>query len=278
MSNIELFNYESAEVRVIVDDAGDPWWVAKDVTDLLGFKNGPDAIRKHVLPGQTNIANRDVCVTLGFVVGRPPTLINEAGFYRLILRSNVPGAERIQDWVTSEVLPTIRKTGGAYIAPGSQAALDLTDPDTMMEALENALSIAKDARAKLAEANEQIGALTPRALAAEAAESKVGGQAVYDMRDAICTALELSNKNLALKALRDLGVYRTRKSNNDNVVNPQWRDLVFAGDVKQPDGTMRACGTIRVRPGKQDEFLRRISAAREVFGLFPNERGQLALA
>lgn len=75
-------------LRVLVD--GEPWFVAKDVTDLLGFKNGPQAVKAHVLPGQTS----SISIQDGTSGGNPnKTLISEPGLYRLIMRSNVPGAE-----------------------------------------------------------------------------------------------------------------------------------------------------------------------------------------
>ncbi|ATL70753.1 BRO family protein [Nocardia terpenica] len=147
MTDIIPFDFEGNRVRTVIID-GEPWFVAKDVTDLLGFKNGPDAIRKHVLPGQTNIAIRDVARDLGFQPGRAPLLINEAGVYRLIMRSNVPAAVRMQAWLTDEVLPTIRKSGGAYIMPGSKAEANLLNPDTMLDKFGELLELARGERAK----------------------------------------------------------------------------------------------------------------------------------
>ncbi len=97
-----------------------PWFVAKDVTDILGFKNGSRDVERHVLPAQRQ--KYRIGTPGGVVAERDVNVISEAGLYRLIMRSNVLGAEQFQDWVTGEVLPTIRKTGGAYIEPGSKAA------------------------------------------------------------------------------------------------------------------------------------------------------------
>ncbi|BBZ67987.1 hypothetical protein MINS_34160 [Mycolicibacterium insubricum] len=92
-------------MRVVLVE-GEPWFVAKDVTDLLGYANGPKAVRDHVSAGQSRASRIPMPASAtGF---QNMTLINEPGLYRLIMRSNVPGAERFQDWVTGEVLPTIR--------------------------------------------------------------------------------------------------------------------------------------------------------------------------
>ena len=71
------------------------------------------------------------------------TLVSEPGMYRLIMRAKTARAADFQDWVTAEVLPTIRKTGGAYIAPGSQADFDLSDPLTALDKLIEVANIAK---------------------------------------------------------------------------------------------------------------------------------------
>lgn len=147
--DIALFDFEGNQVRTLEID-GEPWFVAKDVTDLLGFKNGARDVQRHVSAGQSRRYRIGMSESAtGF---QDMTIINEPGLYRLIMRSNVPGAERFQDWVTAEVLPTIRKTRGAYIAPGSQAEADLLNPDTMLEKFGELLSVAKGERAKRVEA------------------------------------------------------------------------------------------------------------------------------
>jgi prophage antirepressor-like protein len=75
------------------------------------------------------------------------TVVNESGLYAMIFQSNKPEAQHFRRWVTHEVLPTIRKTKGAYIAPGSQAELDLTNPDTALEKLIEISQVAQAARA-----------------------------------------------------------------------------------------------------------------------------------
>jgi len=100
------FDFGPAAVRVIMK--GDvPWFVAVDVAEVLGYRNAPDALR--MLPKAQIGSTRIVRSTSG---GNPNlAIINEAGLYRLILRSRKPEAEAFTDWVTSEVLPSIRQTG-----------------------------------------------------------------------------------------------------------------------------------------------------------------------
>ena len=109
-NQLQIFeNEEFGKVRVLEFD-GQPWFVGKDVTDILGYGNGSRDINRHVdaedrrnyRNGTSEINNRGV------------TIINESGLYALILSSKLPSAKRFKRWVTSEILPTIRKHG-AYL-------------------------------------------------------------------------------------------------------------------------------------------------------------------
>lgn len=109
-SQCELFNNpEFGDLRCIEKD-GEPWFVGKDVADALGYSNASKAIIAHVdsedkvikmLPNSQN----------GKTIGKA-YIINESGLYSLILSSKLESAKRFKHWVTSEVLPCIRKTGG----------------------------------------------------------------------------------------------------------------------------------------------------------------------
>ena len=106
MSNILPFNYESQQIRLIQDEHGEPWWVAKDVCDILGIKNPREAVSK-LKDSQKN----SVILNDGNRGNPKITIINEPGLYKLIMKSKKPDAERFQDWITEDVLPAIRKDG-----------------------------------------------------------------------------------------------------------------------------------------------------------------------
>jgi prophage antirepressor-like protein len=95
---------------------GEPWLVAKDVCDVLGIANSRDALRG-LDDDEKGVATTD---TLGG--GQQLNVINEPGFYRLVMRSRKPQAGPFQRWVTHEVLPSIRKTGGYNVTPPLRAA------------------------------------------------------------------------------------------------------------------------------------------------------------
>ena len=114
MNELQIFkNPEFGQVRTLIKD-GQPWFVAKDVAEILGYSNPRDAISKHVDAEDKGVAN---CDTLG---GKQElTIINESGLYALVFGSRLETAKRFKRWVTSEVLPALRKTG-AYIMPQSR--------------------------------------------------------------------------------------------------------------------------------------------------------------
>lgn len=108
MNELTVFNNEEfGEIRTITID-GEPWFVGKDVAEVLGYSNSRDALSKHVDSDDRNtVAFRD-----GTSGNPKTTIINESGLYSLILGSKLPRAKDFKRWVTAEVLPAIRKTGG----------------------------------------------------------------------------------------------------------------------------------------------------------------------
>ena len=122
----EVFNHPAfGFVRVVVKD-GEPWFVGKDVAEVLGYKVTDQALRKHV-----DIEDKLTLQIEGAGQKRDYIFINESGLYSLMLRSKLPQAREFKRWVTSEVLPSIRKHGG-YLTPEK---LDeaLTNPDTLIK-------------------------------------------------------------------------------------------------------------------------------------------------
>ena len=142
MNTITTFsNSEFGEIRVVMRES-ELWFVGKDIAEKLGYSNASKAIIKHIdvedkviemLPNSQN----------GKTVGKM-YLINESGLYSLILGSKLPSAKRFKHWVTSEVLPSIRKNGG-YIANQENLSDD--------ELLERALIVAQR---KIEERNKEI--------------------------------------------------------------------------------------------------------------------------
>lgn len=107
MNELQIFeNPEFGKVRTIVVD-GEPWLVGKDVATALGYNDTDQALRRHI--DEDDKLTRQID---GSGQNRSMTIINESGLYSLVLSSKIPTAKKFKRWVTSEVLPTIRKTGG----------------------------------------------------------------------------------------------------------------------------------------------------------------------
>ncbi len=131
MNELQIFNYNGNEVRTIQKD-GEPWWVLKDVCDVLNIENHKDLPKRLE---DDEVGRFD----LPHPQSRNKTLemlcINESGLYNVILRSDKPEAKPFRKWVTSEVLPSIRKHG-AYMTPQKIEEV-LLNPDTVIQLATN---------------------------------------------------------------------------------------------------------------------------------------------
>ena len=138
-NEIQIFeNPEFGAVRTVMVD-GEPWFVGKDVAEVLGYRNPRDTVGKHVDEEDKvdGVAIRDS-------MGREqyPVLINESGLYSLVLSSKLPSAKKFKRWITTEVIPSIRKHG-AYMTPDTMQRF-IADPDFAI----GLLTALKDEQAK----------------------------------------------------------------------------------------------------------------------------------
>ena len=160
MSNeLKVFNSpEFGQVRTVKVD-GEPWFVGKDVATALGHANPQRAIREHVDDEDKGVTEM---VTPGGTQKIP--IINESGLYSLVLTSKLPTAKKFKHWVTSEVLPSIRKHG-AYLTPEKIEEV-LLNPDTLIKlatALKGEREARKHAELEVDRAKQVIGELKPKA-------------------------------------------------------------------------------------------------------------------
>ena len=126
MNEITIWNYDSMAVRTIEMDS-EPWFIGKDVATVLGYSNTRDALAKHVDAEDKNT------VAIHDGIGNPnKTVINESGVYALIFGSKLPNAKAFKRWVTSEVLPAIRKRG-SYSVPNHQTQVLLAHEQRLNE-------------------------------------------------------------------------------------------------------------------------------------------------
>ena len=152
--NLKLFeNPDFGDVRVLLDEKSNPWFVGNDIARCLGYENLGNAVKRFVDDEDSIILTSD-CKSMGFKINplinqavREIKLINESGMYSLIMSSKMESAKKFKRWVTSEVLPSIRKTG-SYSMPSKNEL-----PSDYIEALEALLKSEKEKRA-LAEAKK----------------------------------------------------------------------------------------------------------------------------
>ena len=119
MNELQIFkNPEFGEIRTI-ERGGEPWFVGKDVAEILGYSNPNEALQDHV--DEEDKLNSKTLSSFTLDLGqRGGWLINESGLYSLVLSSKLPTAKAFKRWITSEVIPSIRKTGGYQIPQGKE--------------------------------------------------------------------------------------------------------------------------------------------------------------
>lgn len=180
-------NEEFGDIRVL-EMNGEPWFVGKDVAIALGYTDANKAVAMHV--DEEDKLNDKTALSLG---QRGGWLINESGFYSLVLSSKLPDAKRFKRWVTSVVLPSIRKHGG-YIA-GQEA---LSDDELLAKAV-------LVAESKLKERDNQIAALEAKHTVLEAKNAALEAEnAVMLPKAAFADAVSNSDSTILVGALAKL--------------------------------------------------------------------------
>lgn len=170
-NEIQIFNFENNQVRTLNID-GQPYFVGKDVADVLGYSNTRDALNRHV-----EFEDKKDGVVIHDSIGRQqtPTFINESGLYSLILSSKMPNAKKFKRWVTSEVLPAIRKHGAYMTEQKIEEAL--LNPDTL-------ITLAKQLKAEKEQrllAQKQVEEMTPKAVFHDAVANAENTMLVRDV-------------------------------------------------------------------------------------------------
>jgi anti-repressor protein len=216
----QLFNFHGQQVRTVTIN-NEPYFVGKDVATILGYSNTRDALVKHV-------DNEDKLTSQIATAGqnRNMTIINESGLYSLILSSKLPTAKEFKHWVTSEILPTIRKHG-AYMTPQTIEKA-LLNPDTIIS-LATQLKEEQQQRKRLQEENE---VMKPKAIFADAVTTsntsilvgqlaKILRQNGVDtgqnrlfawMRDNGYLGKRGSNRNVPTQYAMELGLFKTKET------------------------------------------------------------------
>ena len=244
--NLKIWNYENSEIRT-VEIKGEPYFVGKDVAAILGYKDTADAMKRHV-------DNEDKLTRCFADSGqnREMYIINESGLYSLILSSKLPNAKQFKRWVTSEVLPDIRKHG-AYMTDNTLEQA-LTSPDFLIK-LATELKNEKEQRKAL---EEKVELDKPKVLFADAVETAKTSILVGDLAKLIKqNGVDIGQKRL-FEYLRENG-YLMKNGNSKNMPTQKGMSLglfeVKERTINNPDGTVRITKTTKVTGKGQTYFI-----------------------
>ena len=205
---IQKFDFRGASLRTLTDEAGEPWFVAKDVCNVLGYANASKAINDHVDPEDK--LNNESLSSLG---QRGGWLVNESGLYSLVLSSKLPTAKEFRRWVTHEVLPSIRKHGG-YMAGQERMT-----PEQM------ALASMRWLQSKVDEQAKQLKAQEGKVLFANAVESAKTSILVGDLAKILKgNGVDIGQKRL-FAWLREHGWLIKAKGSSSNMPTQKSMDL-----------------------------------------------------
>lgn len=241
----QLFDFKGHQVRTVTIN-NEPYFVGRDLTNILQYSNGPKAIRDHV-------DDEDKTVNDSFTVnGTAPVLINESGLYSLILSSKLPQAHEFKHWVTSEVLPTIRKHG-AYMTPQTIEKA-LLNPDTIIN-LATQLKEEREQRKRLEGEND---VMRPKALFADAVATSdtsiLVGQLAKIMKQ---NGIDMGQNRL-FKWMRNHG-FLCKRGDSYNKPTQKAMNLglfeVKERTVNNPDGSIRVTITTKVTGKGQQYFI-----------------------
>lgn len=232
MEKVQVFkNEEFGSVRAI-ERNGEPWFIGKDMAEILGYTNTAKAIRDHV-DDEDKLTERIVLSGQN----REAFLINESGLYSLILGSKLPSAKRFKHWVTSEVLPAIRQNG-VYMT--DDKAYDIThNPGSLADLL---LQVGEQLKQK----EIIIQEMKPKALFADAVTTSHTSILVGDLAKIIKqNGYEIGQKRL-FEWLRQNG-YLIKSGSSKNMPTQKSMDLhlfeVKESTVQNPDGSVRVTKT-----------------------------------
>lgn len=238
MNKVKIFNSEEfGDVRTVTIN-GDPWFVGKDVAAALGFTNPRDAISTHVFDEDKGVESID---TLG---GKQKmTVINESGLYALVFGSRLKSAQRFKHWVTSEVLPAIRKTG-SYQAPQGKELLALA---------------VLEAQKTIEEQSKAIERMKPKVIFANAVETSHTSILIGDLAKLLKqNGVETGQKRL-FDWMREKGYLIKRKGSDWNMPTQKAMNMklfeVKESTVNNPDGSARINRTTKVTGRGQTYFV-----------------------
>lgn len=240
MNDLQIFeNEEFGKIRTVTID-NEPWFVGKDVATALGYERATKAIQDHV-----NEEDKDE-IPIQDSIGRmqKTPIINESGLYALIFGSKLESAKRFKHWVTSEVLPAIRKTGGYQMkTPQGKELLALA---------------VLEAQKTIEEQNAQIERMKPKEIFADAVATSKQSILIGQLAKLICQNGHEIGQQRLFRWMRDNG-YLMKHGSNYNMPMQRYVEQglfeIKESSVTNPDGSVRLTRTTKVTGKGQQYFI-----------------------
>ena len=249
-NRMQIFqNEEFGRIRTFVTEDGVPWFVGKDVVDNLGYQNGSRDINRHV-----DAEDRRKAMVFDGNQDKETILINESGLYSLILSSKLPTAKKFKRWVTAEVLPAIRKTGG-YVNDTAQfveSYFGQLEPSP-----KHALTMMFEESKRM---SAQLKEQAPKVLFANAVETAHNSILIGDLAKIIRqNGVDIGQKRL-FEWLRQNG-YLIKDGQSKNMPTQKAMEMslfeVKESTINNPDGSVRITRTTKVTGKGQTYFVKK---------------------
>lgn len=258
MNNIKIFNSpDFGQIRTIQQN-GEPWFVGKDVADILGYSNSSKAIPQHVDEEDRQKQNLPTAQNGKLVAAS--WLINESGLYSLILSSKMPKAKEFKRWVTSEVIPAIRKTGG-YIA-GSE---NMTDAEIMAKAVLVAQSTIRQRDQRIKELESDVAAAKPKVLFADAVSASDSTILIGDLAKILKQNGHPIGQKRLFNWMREQGYLIKRQGADYNSPTQRAMEMVLfkikETAISHSDGHVSVSKTTKVTGKGQQYFINKFCGA-----------------
>ncbi len=256
MENLQIFkNEEFGEIRTVTVNS-EPWFVGKDIAEVLGYAEPRSAVSKKVEECDRGVAEMET------PSGKQNmTIINESGLYALIFGSKLESAKRFKHWVTSEILPTIRKTGG-YVSNDDMfinTYLPFADDQTKL--------LFKSTLETVKKLNKKIEEDKPKVLFANVVETAQNSILIGDLAKLIKqNGVNIGQKRL-FDWMRENG-YLIKNGTSKNMPTQKAMDLklfeIKERTVNNPDGSVRITKTTKVTGKGQSYFINKFLVRKEV--------------
>lgn len=254
MNDLKIFENEEFSAIRTMEINGEPWFVGRDIANNLGYMDARKAVVMHV--DEDDRTNCPITDSLGRE--QETIIVNESGMYALILCSKLPSAKKFKHWVTSEVLPSIRKNGG-YIA-GQES---LSDEELLSKALIVAQNKIRERDALIQKQAEVIEQQRPKTIFADAVSASKQSILIGELAKLICqNGVEIGQKRL-FNWLRDNGYLM--RNGKTNIPKQKYVEMglfeIKESTIQNPDGSVRITMTPKVTGKGQVYFVNKFVGA-----------------